>query len=303
MLVERAQLYHKTTGGPPKGLPQKSLWRADQEVVDFFYWGNTAGTYRGLSEEQRQELDALRRALAQPYEGLEAYEDTGCLMGPAGESHRPNKASLATSFRLGYWASPYGDKGIQGVLWEYTGRDLSWAFGRGVDEYWVTPDWAASKARLQEIIKDIQGLRESCGDQRAVRIYADDKIPPVQTLGDAVRAVSLGGAACGGDNPLLPSATGNPENHEAVNTHRHNLLFRLPPPPLSPSGTPLPPAPRAIVFPATGPHAMGWESLMIVGEDPGFWDWVEEGLRTVMATIDFVLNQPDPENWLWAWED
>jgi len=225
------------------------------------------------------ECDALYKADANTaYEKARAVakglglDDWGCHPARLGV-REPSAQYPSHLFDMGYFRSSYNPRGINQVLRRVGVPDLYDIFGAG-DKYELTPDWGASKVRAEQAIEALKAYMASdIGHFNVITVAARPMLGPAspRTPYDALQAFAEERKRA----PAFP---------DGYSSGRGEFW---------PKGT-------TIYAAIPGQTVLGEPALHLVCEDNGL-DWYLQALEIVLETIDYVLAQPDTDDYYLMW--
>ena len=227
-----------------------------------------AGSYNELTDEKRAEIRANIKAF-----------NAQIGVGEYGEAldietiEMDSKLYPTSMFKVGYLRSSYNSGGINSVLRRIGCPDLYDIFQPG-DEYNVTVDWAGARERAVESVAALKAYMNSeMGQYDVIEVNGYD---PVGSKEEALA--------------LLKKELGHKSAFGGGYSNRAGDWF--------PEGL-------QIVGAVPGqPSFMGTPTYYLftknTGDDNNF-KWYVESLEVTLEMIDYVLAQPDPDNYFLAW--
>lgn len=256
---------------PDRAIADETEKRYDEESEAI--WGEY-GEYKQMAEEQKDEArkrdNALREQMGLVKYGLHPTRE---------EIEMDSKLYPDHLFKLGYFRSSYNEGGINNVMRRLGLLDLYAVFEPG-DEYYVVPDWAAALAKAQEAIDALVAWKSKNGEYD-VMVASHN---PLIGLGElpASEPAAL--------NDFLDEI--DKEYAHGCYSSRKGSFFLVD---------------KALEVVALIPGTrQGWAGQELVtyvvyrtsGEK---LDWYLHALEIVKETIEYVLEQPDVEQYYLVW--
>lgn len=227
-----------------------------------------AGEYNSLSEEQK---DKIRAAINAFNATLNCDE-----WGASNDIQRielDSKIHPDNMFKIGYLRSSYNSGGINSVLKRIGCPDLYDIFEPG-DSYHVTVDWAQAQARAQVALDRLREYMK--GEMAAYDVIEVNGYDPVGSKEEALE--------------LLKKELGHKSAFKGGYSNRAGDWF--------PEG-------MQIVGAVPGrPNFMGSPTYYLftkTDEPGGNFKWYYDALEVTKEMIDYVLAQPDPDNYFLSW--
>lgn len=179
-------------------------------------------------------------------------------------------------FKIGYFRSSYNPGGINSVLERASCPDLYYIFEHSEEEYQFVPDWTDALVRCQEVITKYRSFLNSPAGQYEVMHCSDIGVGGANSEADALRIFMENESRT--DRSF--NSYSNRDGNFFLDSRRVRAVIRN--------------------------NATGWKSggVYIVYDrerTDGKEDWYLTALRIVEETIQFVLAQPDPENYFLSW--
>ena len=140
---------------------REARYEAGSEAI----WAEVGGglKYEQLTDAQKAEARSRTEVLATEL-GLDKY---GCDETRAETVERPSALHPDHMFKVGYFRSSYNEGGINRVVKASTGKDLYWVFEPPKDEYAFRPDWSRARERALRLLDEYQSaLRADAGSLR-----------------------------------------------------------------------------------------------------------------------------------------
>jgi len=229
---------------------------------------NEYGPYDLMTEEQKDEARS-RCDQAKADLGLDSSgRDPGRIAINEDSAKFPDHM-----FKVGYFRSSYNDGGIESILSAMGLDGLCSIFG-GNGDYYVRPDWATAKEKATHILNEFR-----------VRIDNDDYLYGVHH--DSILEM----AAKSKEDALAlfqSKMQKTRDGHGFKNFSCSEGSFYL-------DGLDV----RAIIPGSMFGHFKGY--FIIYKKDREHFDWYEQALQIVVETIDYVLQQSDPQNYYLRW--
>ena len=228
-----------------------------------------AGAYETLSDTQKETVRSAIKAYNEA-NGLDEYGSSNNITGIEIDS----KIHPDNMFKIGYLRSSYNSGGINSVLKRIGCPDLYDIFEPG-DDYYVTVDWQQAQARAQVAV---DRLREYMTSDMAM--YDVMEVSGYDPVGSKEEALAL-----------LKKEISQPHAFKGGYSNRFGDWF--------PEGT-------TIVGAVPGkPSMFGGNPtyyLFTKSDEPGGnYKWYLEALEVTKEMIDYVLAQPDPDNYFLSW--
>lgn len=176
--------------------------------------------------------------------------------------------SIDHEFRIGYWYSPYTFSGLDSVLRNTIGRGLwsllsDYEYNTARDTTEVFPDWKAMLKRAEQLREDFLAWVKEYGSVVATAVVVEDANIPAG-MHSWPRAVEL---FCKhkDDDPTLVE-------------------------------------PKTVLTCIPGYDPYDRKVVYAIRPADGFYDWYVDALQVVVETIQWVLSQDDPSEYIMVWE-
>ena len=271
----RITLHQFKNGLPPDFLKRnKTFQEAEDNLLDTFYHGSTtAKTYAQLDPVQKGELAQRMETLQKEYHVTRAMNPDGTV-----HKHVVKDSTLhpGHSFRVGSWFSSSTEAGLNSVLRDYVGRDLYSCFG--VEGRWSQPDWEDSLERVQALLADFksattEGFRVM---PLTYNPFKDVKKEAIKTSNDALISWCI-------EQRKVPK--------DDIYANRHGTFF-----------------PKDVEIHAAieGVDITGAPTQYLIykkrdTDDPKHFVFYLEALEIIIETIEYVLAQADPSQYVLQW--
>ncbi len=180
-------------------------------------------------------------------------------------------------FKIGYFRSSYNSGGINSILRSSTQKDLYWIFQPDRDEYHVHPNWLECREKAEIALEEFLNWMQAFPDIGCEEISflgpseIDSKEKALEVFGKHFKKEKQ---QCSFERYSCK------EGHFYIDSPLE-VLAVLP-------GT------RSL-FSSPDPCAY------VIYREPGKYEWYKQALEVVVETIDYVLSQPDPENYVLHW--
>ncbi len=240
-------------------------------------------TYGEMTEEEKDkaqaECDALKRLMGLDKNGSDPQDQRITMDSPIDPEHY---------FKIGYFRSSYNDGGLNHILRNLGMLDLYGIFAHeSGDEYHFAPDWEASLVRANETIEKYAAYLASPKGQFLVSTWDALKTGPISEA----EALDLYMAE---DAKYEARKASSPEATKQLTCYENALaLFFL-------KGVSL----HALI---SGTR-QSWRGsaeptlyLVYKREETGKENWYLTALKIVRETIEYVLAQPDKEQYYFHW--
>lgn len=243
---------------------------AKQEAANQFAdaaW-EKAGEYDKMSDAQKETVRSAIKAYNEA-NGLDEWGSSNDIQSIELDS----KIHPDNMFKIGYLRSSYNSGGINSVLKRIGCPDLYDIFEPG-DDYYVTVDWHQAQARAKVAVDRLREYMTS--DMASYDVMEVNGYDPVGSKEEALA--------------LLKSEIEQPHAFKGGYSNRKGDWF--------PEGV-------QIVGAVPGkPSFMGQPTyyLFTKSDEPGGnYKWYLEALEVTQEMIDYVLAQPDPDNYFLSW--
>lgn len=251
-----------------------------------FYSKVATDRYDELNESQQKELDAQMEALCKSY-GVDMYGE------PLEDSHHsieePSDKYPEHMFKIGYWRSSYNDGGFNTVCGNLFGKTLYDIFEEvSVNEFYFRPDWEKALEAAKSFLAEFQARVEEVGDYKVMEIFynefkdfSKEEVVNQQTALEAFleemerREDTVLGAGWqsrkGRFYPKGISVFGVVEGKASATMHGNKHA-------------------QYVVYKPT-----------FEDENEGTYDWYVKATEIVIETIEYVLAQDDPSQYVLGW--
>lgn len=263
-------LYHYTDFKKSQALTDEYEERSNAIYAEY-------GEYKNMSEAQKEEAHERTTQVAKEL-GLsewgedETYKEQIELPSVRHPSH--------DLFKIGYFRSSYNSSGIDRILrTSCDGKSLSWIFKVANDEYHVQPDWRASRKRAEAALEDLRN--------QAVR-YGGLKVETI----DFIRFKQ--GEVPSDEKQALELIQKHIEQQAKSSFGSYS----------SSEGWFFLDKPREVVSIVPGITTfLGQTSpcVYVAFKEEDSYKFYCEALEIVIETIDYVLSQPNPEDYVLHW--
>jgi hypothetical protein len=282
-------LYHSTDRKAAKAAEEEYEAKVDAEYEH-------RGGYGKLTKQDEEELKEFKTKLA---------EELGC----TGEYNQHKSVTKIREdsklypehmFNIGYFRSSYNDGGIENVLRQLKIGGLYEIFDVQRDDYEFTPDWQASLERATESIDKYRAhLASDFGELSIHKFSHNPLIDPKELPGDESAALEVFKAQW---KRHLEIKAKSPQFDSGNYGSREGDFFL---------GEPLEVlavingAEKSILGSLYGkPDAIELVQYAVVRSrkaEPGKVDWYLQALEITREAIQWVLAQPDPQNYYFHW--
>ena len=181
-------------------------------------------------------------------------------------------------FKIGYFRSSYNDSGIEHVLLNLGIPGLADIFPTG-GQYEFRPDWPSSLARAKE---SLRLLREY--QARPEAKFCVVRVPVMMPDPSRGSPISAKEALA----KFLEQWQLWQSESDSLGSEYHNYVGLF-----SRDGLK--------VHAVLSGYEWGPTNFVVVARDPRYLDWYVQALEIVVETCEYVLAQPDPQNYLLHW--
>lgn len=206
-------------------------------------------------------------------DGDYAYTETSETIGMPSLKHPDNIN------QIGYFRSSYNDAGFNQVVGNAIGHDYYTIFDKRDDEYEFQPDWEASLKRAKEALVALQAANQEGIRVMEVDLFGWDH--ETVTVRNGVGALKA-----------YREELERQKEHKYPFTGGYSNLSGY----YFPDGRQ-----KNILAMIKGRDCLGGPALYIVYQEKGSLTSYVESLEIVIETIEYVLSQPDPNEYFFNW--
>lgn len=262
-------LYHYTK---PADLVEAENERVEAEALAAWSAAKGERDYSQLTDADRDECLAAQSAV---------YERNGWVKGKYSHSNpaarcieQPSAKHPDHMFKVGYFRSSYNEGGIERVLANNGVPGLYAIFGVGDDDYRVTPNWTEALRRARVALAEFQAKNDGLSVQEVRSGVISRHGGGPQSAADALISARI--ELSKEDKPFGGNAYSNAR------------------------GDFFPGEPQQVVAIIQGKPGFLGTGVYLITKGDGL-DWYEQALEIVVETCEYVLAQPDPQNYVLHW--